>query len=105
MPRVLLLHYTFPSVAGGVERVLARHAEGLRDAGADVTIAAGRGRVALRGVRTARIAEMDSRHPGVERVLGALAGGEVPADLTRLRARIRERPTGAARARSHERPS
>ncbi len=90
-PRIVLVHYTFPSVVGGVEMVLARHAAALRDAGADVTIAAGRGRVAVRGVRAARIAELDSRDPAVQRVFTALARGDVPAELATLRDRLVER--------------
>ena len=91
MPRVLLLHYTFPGIVGGVEMVLARHAAALRDAGADVVIAAGRGRTGVAGVRSARIPELDSRHPMVERVFRELAAGEVSERLERLRERIRER--------------
>lgn len=87
-PKIALLHYTFPSVPGGVEMVLARHAEGLRDAGADVTIVAGRGRVAIRGVRGVRVSEVDSRHPAVERVFRALARGDVPPELAEIRARL-----------------
>src|SRR2546425_4345993 len=91
MPRVLLLHYTFPSVIGGVEMVLERQATALRDAGADVVIAAGRGRSTIGGVRAARIPELDSRHPAVERIFRELAAGEVTQHLDRLRVRIRER--------------
>ncbi|HKW77665.1 MAG TPA: hypothetical protein VJQ09_01120, partial [Candidatus Limnocylindria bacterium] len=56
-PRVLLIHYTAPSILGGVEQVMGAHASALREAGADVTIVAGRGR-APRGARLARIAEV-----------------------------------------------
>lgn len=91
MQRILLLHYTFPSVIGGVEMVIARHAAALRDAGADVTLAAGRGRVSLRGVHATRIGELDSRHATVEGVFRSLARGDVPAELAPLRARLRER--------------
>ncbi len=55
------------------------HAAALRDAGAAVTIVAGRGGVSPRGVRVVRVREADSRGPRVERDLGALAGGERPA--------------------------
>ena len=96
MRRVLMLHYTFPSVIGGVEMVVARHAEALRDAGADVVIAAGRGRLTLRDVRSLRVPELDSRHPAVERVFRSLASGDVPDELEALRARIRERLAPAA---------
>ena len=93
MPRVLLLHYTFPSVVGGVEMVLGRHALALRDAGAAVAVAAGRGRWRAQNVRTLRLPELDSRHPAVERVFRALAAGEVPAEFDTLRERIRARLT------------
>lgn len=74
-PRVVLLHYTAPSVLGGVEQVMGAHATALRDAGADVTIVAGRGRPP-RGVRLARIAEADSRNARVLRDFASLARGE-----------------------------
>ena len=84
--RVLLVHYTTPSILGGVEQVMGAHAAALRDAGAEVTIAAGRGTIpaALRGVRLARIPELDSRHPAVLASFAALARGEVPAAHQRL---------------------
>ena len=73
--RVVLVHYTAPSVPGGVEQVMGVHATGLREAGADVTIVAGRGR-APRGIQLARVAEADSRHPVVLRDFADLARGE-----------------------------
>lgn len=90
-PTVLLLHYTFPGVAGGVEMVMARHAAALRDSGARVIIAAGRGALSVRGVRKLRIAELDSRHPRVERIFRALARGSVPDDHARLARTLAER--------------
>ena len=74
-PRVVLVHYTAPSVLGGVELVMGAHATALREAGADVTIVAGRGR-APKGVRLARIPEVDSRNEAVLRDFRALAQGE-----------------------------
>jgi glycosyltransferase involved in cell wall biosynthesis len=59
-----------------VEQVMGKHAEALRAAGAAVTILAGRGGVAPKGVRIARVREADSRTPTVERDLEALARGE-----------------------------
>ena len=60
------------------------HAAGLRDAGARVTIIAGRGRASPRGVALVRIREIDSKHPRVLRDFAALARGEVTADHVRL---------------------
>ena len=74
-PSVVLVHYTAPSVLGGVEQVMGAHATALRDAGADVTIVAGRGR-APQGVRLARIPEVDSRNKSVLRDFRSLAQGE-----------------------------
>ncbi len=86
--RVLLLHYTSPSVLGGVEQVMAAHARGLLAAGAHVTIVAGRGRAVPPGVRLVRIPEVSSTHPAVLRDLRALARGTVTADHARLVARL-----------------
>ena len=74
-PSVVLVHYTAPSILGGVEQVMGAHATALRDAGADVTIVAGRGR-APQGVRLARIPEVDSRNESVLRDFRSLAQGE-----------------------------
>ena len=74
--RILLVHYTAPSILGGVEQVMGTHAAALHDAGAAVTILAGRGGASPPGVRIARVREADSRTPTVERDLEALARGE-----------------------------
>jgi len=74
-PLVALVHYTAPSILGGVEQVMGAHATALREAGADVTIVAGRGR-APKGVRLARVAEVDSRNETVLRDFRSLAQGE-----------------------------
>ena len=54
---------------------MGAHARALKDAGALVTIVAGRGR-APRGVRLLRVPEADSRHPAVLRDFRSLARGE-----------------------------
>jgi len=94
MPRprqgIALLHYTAPSILGGVEQVLGAHAAGLRALGAEVTIVAGRGRAAA-GTRLARVPELDSRHPAVLRDFAALARGEVTPGHAALADRIERR--------------
>jgi glycosyltransferase involved in cell wall biosynthesis len=62
-------------VLGGVEQVMGAHARALREAGADVTIVAGRGR-APKGIRMARVPEADSRSAAVLRDFRSLARGE-----------------------------
>ena len=73
---------------GGVEQVMGVHATALRAAGVDVTVVAGRGRAAPRGVRLARIPEVSSTHPAVLRDLRALARGEVTEDHRALVERL-----------------
>jgi len=86
--RVLLLHYTSPSILGGVERVMRTHAAALRVAGDDVRIVAGRGRPSPAGVPLIRIPELDSRHPAVLRDFAALAAGRVSPEHAGLVDRI-----------------
>ena len=54
---------------------MGAHATALREAGADVTIVAGRGR-ASKGVRLIRVPEVDSRNESVLRDFRSLAQGE-----------------------------
>lgn len=102
---MLLIHYTTPSILGGVEQVMGAHAAGLLAAGAEVTVLAGRGRLAPRGVRLVRVREIDSRARAVERDHAALAQGirtrEHDALVARLRARIRPIVAGADRVVAH----
>ncbi len=73
--RVLFVHYTAPSILGGVEHVMGIHARAAQSAGDDVAIVAGRG--TARGVPVIRIPELDSQHPAVLHDRTALAIGEV----------------------------
>ena len=84
--RVAFVHYTGPTILGGVEQVMGVHARAARDAGDDVTIVAGRG--SARGLRFVRVPELDSQHPAVLRDRAALARGEVTPLHGELVARI-----------------
>ena len=84
--RVLFLHYTAPSILGGVEHVMGIHARAARDAGDDVAIVAGRG--TARGIPLIRIPELDTQHPAVLRDRAALARGEVTPQHALLAATI-----------------
>jgi glycosyltransferase involved in cell wall biosynthesis len=75
-------------VLGGVEQVMRVHAAGLMAAGARVTIIAGRGGIAPKGVRMARVREADSRTPVIERDKDALAAGTIRPDHARLVERL-----------------
>ncbi len=86
--RITLVHYTTPRVPGGVEQVMGVHAAALRDAGASVTLVAGRGGVSPRGVRIARISEADSRGTLVDRNLAYLTRGERRPEHDRLVQRL-----------------
>lgn len=78
---IALIHYSAPPVIGGVERVLARHAVLMADAGHAVRVIAGRGRAPDPRVRFIRLPLLDSRHPVIERLQADLDAGEVPPDF------------------------
>jgi glycosyltransferase involved in cell wall biosynthesis len=84
--RVLFLHYTAPSILGGVEHVMGIHAAAAERAGDSVAILAGRG--TERGVPVIKIPELDSQHPAVLRDRAALARGEVSPEHAILVATI-----------------
>ena len=84
--RVLFVHYTAPSILGGVEQVMGIHARAAQDAGDKVAIVAGRG--TARGIPVIRIAELDTQHPAVLRDRAALASGEVAPEHAILVATI-----------------
>jgi len=86
-PRVVLVHYSAPSILGGVEQVMGVHAQALRAAGASVTVVAGRGR-APAGIRMARVPEVDSRNATVLRDYRRLAQGERSKEHDRLVERL-----------------
>jgi len=84
--RVLFLHYTGPTILGGVEHVMGIHARAAQAAGDDVAIVAGRG--SARGIPFIRIPELDSQHPAVLRDRAALGRGEVTPEHALLVAAI-----------------
>jgi glycosyltransferase involved in cell wall biosynthesis len=84
--RVLFLHYTAPSILGGVEHVMGIHATAAERSGDSVAILAGRG--TERGVPVIKIPELDSQHPAVLRDRAALARGEVTPEHALLVASI-----------------
>ncbi|MEP6694923.1 MAG: glycosyltransferase family 4 protein [Chloroflexota bacterium] len=103
--RILFIHYTTPTVLGGVEQVMAAHIAALQAAGKDVAVLAGRGGAKPRGVRVIRVAEADSRGAAVERDLAALSEGvkrpEHDALVARLLSKIRPHVARADRVVVH----
>ena len=86
--RVAILHYAGPPVVGGVESTIYHHARLLTQAGYEVTVIAGRGESCYPGVAFCKVPEIDSRHPEVLAVGGALAEGRVPQEFLALRDRL-----------------
>ena len=89
LPRVLLMHYTTPPVVGGVETVLARHAQFLARQGFGVRVLTGRGGALDNGVHVQRLPLLDSGHPDVLPVTRDLENGTVTPAFASLTARIR----------------
>jgi glycosyltransferase involved in cell wall biosynthesis len=78
---VALVHYAAPPVIGGVERVLARQAQLIADAGHAVRVVAGRGEALDPWVAFHEIPLIDPRNPTITRLQQALDTGEVPEDF------------------------
>ena len=75
--KVALIHYTCPPIAGGVEAVLARHAELLANDGHDVRIVTGRGEQWDTRIEVVRIPLVDSRSDRVLAIKAELDRGFV----------------------------
>lgn len=88
--KIALLHYSSPPVVGGVESVLAHHARLMSNAGHQVTIFAGRGESFDERIPVHVLPPLDSRHPDVMVVKGALDGGRYGATFDMLRNQIAE---------------
>ena len=85
---IALVHYAAPPVVGGVERVLARQAVLMADAGHAVRIVAGRGEAPDPRVRFVEIPLIDPRHPTIASLQRALDEGHVPPEFAEVVATI-----------------
>lgn len=76
--RIALIHHAAPPVVGGVERVVGHHARLMAAAGHEVTVIAGRGGLAGRGLHHVREPLVDSLHPEVVAISRELERGVIP---------------------------
>lgn len=90
MSRIALLHYSSPPIVGGVESVLAQHARMMTEAGHQVTIFTGRGKVFDERIQVCLLPHLDSRNRDVLRVKSQLDAGNYTGDFDALRDRIRD---------------
>lgn len=87
---IALLHYSAPPVVGGVESVVAAHANLLAAAGHTVRVVAGRGAQWRDDVPVILLPLADSRAPAVMEAKQHLDAGVVPSGFDALRAAILE---------------
>lgn len=87
--KIALLHYSSPPIVGGVESVLAHHARLMSNAGHEVTILTGRGKVFNERIQVRILPRLDSRHAEVFRVKGLLDDGKYTAGFDALRDEIK----------------
>lgn len=87
--KISLLHYSSPPIVGGVESVLAHHARLMMNAGHEVTILAGRGEQFDERINVKILPKLDSRHPDVMEVKGALDVGKYAPAFDKLRDEIK----------------
>ncbi|MBN1319031.1 MAG: glycosyltransferase family 4 protein [Anaerolineales bacterium] len=80
---IALVHYTTPSIVGGVEVVMQAHAGYFLSTKIPLTVVAGRGsgKGLPAGANVEIIPEMDSRHPLISEINSALVAGTVPASF------------------------
>jgi len=102
---IVLIHYAAAPVVGGVETVIARHADLMAKAGHRVCIIAGRGSQTGESVSFSSVPEVDSRSPEVLLLKAELDGGRVPQDfeplVKRLISQLTERIGDADRIIAH----
>src|SRR5438309_2414978 len=77
--KIAILHYACLPIVGGVESIMATHAQLLEKAGHEAYIIAGRGDPQSAGLRGAIIPEIDSKHPQIVEVQKALHEDESEA--------------------------
>lgn len=85
--KTAFLHYSAPPVTGGVETVLAAHAQAFLEAGYPVTVIAGQAgeRDLPAGAGVVVIPEMDIQHPEIVEISEALEHGQMPPTFTAMR--------------------
>ncbi len=88
--KTAFLHYSAPPVTGGVEAVIAAHAQVFRNFGYPVTVIAGQAAEAdlPQGTEVVVIPEMDTQHPEILEISAALEQGHVPAQFESMRERL-----------------
>ncbi len=89
--QIAILHYAVPPIIGGVEVTIGAHARRLRAHGYTVQFIAGRGDAAL------ILPTIDSRHPRIEKIQGALKRGVIPPEFDALVQEIRAALANALR--------
>jgi mannosylglucosylglycerate synthase len=86
--RLGLLHYSVPPIVGGVESVMAHHAEQMLAAGHLVRLIAARGRRGSQQLGLARVPLADSLHPDILAAKAELDVGRVPPQFDALVAQL-----------------
>jgi glycosyltransferase involved in cell wall biosynthesis len=92
-PKTAILHYSAPPVVGGVEAVIAAHAQVMAKAGYPLMVIAGRAEAkALPAtVEFFHIPEVDSQHPEILELSQALEAGDVPLGFEEMTERLVDR--------------
>jgi glycosyltransferase involved in cell wall biosynthesis len=90
-PKIGILHYSAPPVVGGVEAVIAAHANLLLADGFPVTVVAGQGQASALpdDVHFELIPEIDSQHSKIVEMNEFLEIGEVPAGFERMTEKVK----------------
>jgi glycosyltransferase involved in cell wall biosynthesis len=83
--KIAILHYSVPPIVGGVESVIAHHAQLMSAGGHSVRLIAARGKSLNEQIPLTSIPLADSRHKRVAKIKEQLDRGEVTKDFESLR--------------------
>jgi mannosylglucosylglycerate synthase len=92
---IAILHYSVPPIVGGVESVIAHHAQLMSADGHSVRLLAARGESLTEQIQLTILPIADSRHARVTEMKEQLDRGEVTADFESLRDELAEQLQGA----------
>ncbi len=87
---IILMHYSYPPIVGGVESVMHKHAELLSEHGYSVKILIGRGRSLNPNIEVNKFDLLDSTNQEILKLKKVLDTGEIPADFDSTKNEIKE---------------
>jgi glycosyltransferase involved in cell wall biosynthesis len=87
--KIIMMHYSYPPVVGGVESVMQKHAELLMLNGFSVEILTGRGYSDLTEIKVKKFDLLDSANERILKIKNSLDSGKIPEDFSTVKEEIK----------------